>query len=234
MKRDKNFNLQYIEVELDKISAFLNGPISIYVAGGCAMAYYNLKEATKDIDVVIETADESEKLTEALLKGGYFKIEIDGIEKSYRDMRTQAMVENADGFRWDIFVGKVGNRLSLTKTMKERANMVYQKGKISLSALSREDLFLMKAITDRILDLGDMSVIAKSGLDYAVILQECSSQSRKDGNVWTGYLYDKCLELKERYGIAVPILSELKRRAIKEEVDWARNKMSKEHQRDER
>lgn len=51
MSNRRNFNLEYIEKELEKLSFSLENEMTIYVAGGCAMAYYKLKEATKDIDV---------------------------------------------------------------------------------------------------------------------------------------------------------------------------------------
>jgi hypothetical protein len=71
----------------------------------------------------------------------------------------------------------------------------------------------MKAMTKRDRDLEDMSILARSGLDYGIILRECTSQSKMDptGNVWESSLYEKCLELKNMYGIEVPFLKELKK-----------------------
>jgi hypothetical protein len=53
--RDQKFNRRYIEMELEKLNAALTRRTRVFVAGGAAMAFYGLKEATKDIDVVVES-----------------------------------------------------------------------------------------------------------------------------------------------------------------------------------
>jgi pantothenate kinase len=64
--RNQTFNKQYIEAELEKLNAALTRKTRIFVAGGAAMAFYGLKEATKDIDVVVERRTELHSLVSAL------------------------------------------------------------------------------------------------------------------------------------------------------------------------
>lgn len=52
MTERPNFDRQYIENELQKLAATLVEKNTVFVAGGAAMAFYGLKEATRDIDVV--------------------------------------------------------------------------------------------------------------------------------------------------------------------------------------
>ena len=53
----KEFSLEYIEKELDKLEKTIETPVKIYVAGGYLMANQKLKAGTKDIDVIVETSD---------------------------------------------------------------------------------------------------------------------------------------------------------------------------------
>lgn len=49
----KHFNKAYIEKQLEIIDGYLPQPIHLYVIGGGAMGFYDLKTATKDIDVIL-------------------------------------------------------------------------------------------------------------------------------------------------------------------------------------
>ena len=41
------FDAPYIDMELGKIGTRIRKPISVYLIGGCAMSFRNLKESTK-------------------------------------------------------------------------------------------------------------------------------------------------------------------------------------------
>ncbi len=174
------------------------------------MAYYGLKEATKDIDVVLLTKEESELLVCSLLRAGYHYLDGVLLSGAYRSMQSSSVVENEDGFRWDIFTKRVANTLSLTEPMMKRGNRIYEAGKLKLISLSKEDIFLMKGMTERELDLEDMYILSTSLLDYNVILKECELQSNMCDIVWEAYLYTKCEEFKEKYGFALPIARKLR------------------------
>ena len=57
-------------------------------------------------------------------------------------------------------------------------------------------------------DLEDMAILARHGLDYEAILDECIDQSNLNqrGNNWEAFLELKCKELNEKHGIVVPFL----------------------------
>ena len=49
---DRQFDASYIDHELNNIGSRIQRQVSIYLIGGCAMSFRNLKETTKDIDIV--------------------------------------------------------------------------------------------------------------------------------------------------------------------------------------
>ncbi|MEM0117204.1 MAG: hypothetical protein QXV32_02050 [Conexivisphaerales archaeon] len=171
MSGRRNFNLEYIQAELQKLSSSLETELPVYGTVGCAMAYYRLKEGTKDTDFVVRTAEESGTLVGSLLRISYHQLKYATLGNAHRGMNAQAVVENRDGFRWDVFTKKVVNKLTLTDSMMKRATKTYDGGRLKLFTLSNEDVFLMKGVTDLELDQDDMKVMTGSGLDYDVILK---------------------------------------------------------------
>ena len=69
------FDSKYIEKELKEINKNLSKKISIYIFGGGAMSFFDLKTATKDIDVILSSESEASALIKTLYKTGYDKIE---------------------------------------------------------------------------------------------------------------------------------------------------------------
>ncbi len=120
-------------------------------------------------------------------------------------MQTYAILENQDGFRWDLFLSKVCNALTLSVEMRKRANSLYQSSSLKVFIASKEDLFLFKGITEREADLDDMRILAQSGLSWEVISQECMSQSQASGVCWEDALYQNLIDLKAKYRIESPI-----------------------------
>lgn len=105
------------------------------------MAYYGLKEATKDIDAVLLTEKESELLVCSLLRAGYHHLDTLVLSGAYRSMQASSTVENQDGFRWDVFTKRVANTLSLTEPMMKRGKEIYETGKRSLFLFQRRTFF---------------------------------------------------------------------------------------------
>ena len=113
--------------------------------------------------------------------------------------------------------------------MKQRTGKMYTGIKLTVYVLSNEDLFLLKGMTERDRDLEDMAILAKSGLKYDIILNECIDQSNRDqrGNNWEASLELKCKELNEKYGILVPFLKKLEKIAEKRMINGNRKRTSK-------
>jgi len=81
------------------------------------MSYFDLKAANKDIDVLLTNETEIKQLTQALLQTGYQR----QIDKNpiYLKMKTRDIIENEDGFRWDIFIHKVCGGLTFSEGIKK-------------------------------------------------------------------------------------------------------------------
>ena len=76
------------------------------------MAFYGIKDATKDIDIILTNTNDLENLKATLKTIGYKEPESVIITRAYNNMKTSAILENQDGFRWDLFVTKVCNALT--------------------------------------------------------------------------------------------------------------------------
>lgn len=96
MTERPNFDRQYIENELQKLAATLVEKNTVFIAGGAAMSFYGLKEATKDIDVVVQTKANVDSLVLALRALGYSDPR-QGVTINYARMRATAILENIDG-----------------------------------------------------------------------------------------------------------------------------------------
>jgi len=116
----RNFDSLYVEGELRKLSAKPAGKTVVYVAGGAAMALASLKEATKDIDVIVEAPHGLKTLVSGLRAIGYADPRL-ALAINYRRMYAREILENLDGFRWDIFEKLVADKLHLSSGMIERS-----------------------------------------------------------------------------------------------------------------
>ncbi|MEM2129679.1 MAG: hypothetical protein QXZ70_03670, partial [Candidatus Bathyarchaeia archaeon] len=110
-------------------------------------------------------------------------------------------------------IAKVCNALTLSATMKQRANPLYKGDRLTVLIASKEDIFLFKGITEREADLEDMRILSETGLNWGIINQECQSQSTASGVPWEDALYQNLLDLKTKYGIESPIEKTLRKAA---------------------
>jgi hypothetical protein len=205
MTQRRSFDKNYLKQEFDKLDSKTKQSRTLFLIGGGAMAFYGLKEATKDIDIILTNTDDLKNLKTTLEAIGYKEPEPALLTNSYGNMQTNAILENPDGFRWDLFVNKVCSALTLSATMKQRANRLYRGDRLTVSIASKEDVFLFKGITERDADLEDMRTLAESGLNWNIINQECQRQSAASGVPWENALYQNLLDLKTKYDIESPI-----------------------------
>jgi hypothetical protein len=205
MSQRRSFDKNYLKQEFDKLNTTTKEPLTLFLIGGGAMAFYGLKDTTKDIDIILTNTDDLNNLKTTLEAIGYKEPKPTLITGAYNNMQTNAILENTDGFRWDLFLNKVCNALKLSKEIKKRSTALYQGDCLKISIASKEDLFLFKGITERETDLDDMGILAQSGLDWDVINQECKSQSETSGVSWEDALYQNLIDLKAKYSIESPI-----------------------------
>jgi hypothetical protein len=213
MTKRRSFDRDYLKKEFDKLDSTAKKGIGLYLIGGGAMAFYGLKVATKDIDIILTNQEDLNSLQAALGSMGYKEPNPLVITRPYNEMQTSAILENKDGFRWDLFLTKVCGKLTLSAKMQRRATSLYQGNELKVLIASKEDLFLFKAITTRDADLDDTRILAQSGLNWETIAQECKSQSKRTGVCWEDALAQNLQDLKAEYGIEAPIEKVLRKTA---------------------
>lgn len=187
--------------------------MTVYLVGGGAMAMRGDKDATKDVDLILEDEGQARALRSSL-EGLGFEVNVRP-PLECRALTDASILTSPRGMRVDLFVRKVCNKLSLSSGMKARSQPLAQLGPISLRICSREDLFLLKSVTERSRDLDDMVVLYRKGIDGKVLIDECREQGSHDalgqGRIWEAFLLEKVEEMEERYGTSVPWKKELKR-----------------------
>jgi len=98
----RRFDSEYIKSELREIGRQLDTDLTVYLIGGGAMSFRDLKETTKDIDLIVTDGDDLRILQAVLLERGY-DIVRDPSEE-YDELGAQRILENDDGCRIDIFI----------------------------------------------------------------------------------------------------------------------------------
>jgi len=198
------FDAEYIRSELERIGAHLETPLTGYLIGGGAMAFRDLKEATKDIDLVVTDGDALRELQTALLESGYEVVEEPGEE--YDDLGAQRILENDDGCRVDVFNGQVVDKLVLSEGMRRRSEAHLEAAGLSVALVSAEDIFLFKAVAGRTDDIDDMFALVQTGLDFGVIEDELQAQIDLLGQeLFVSYVNEALLELEERHNVTSPL-----------------------------
>lgn len=196
---------------MDRLSSKVKVQIRLFIIGGLGLINFGLKEATKDVDVVIQSRRELYALTRGLRSLGYSSLGPPVISRPYKKLEASRIMENSEGFRWDIFLNQICGALVLSKGMASRSTSFYGKGLLKASLASKEDLFLLKGITERKADLDDMRLLAESGLDWRIIEKECKNQSTSSGRLWENALLQNLIDLREKHNIRSPVEQTLRK-----------------------
>ena len=198
------FGREYIEDEFQQIADGLSDSLTVYLIGGGAMSLRDLKDATKDIDLVVTDSDAYGHLWAVLMDQGYS--EVQSLDPNYRALGATSCVENDDGCRLDIFNQQVANKLVLTNGMRERSDPLFATGWLTVRLVSNEDIFLFKLIAGRDDDIGDMNMLVQAGLDYDAIRSELEVQiDRLDDDQFATFANEALIDLEERYGVTTPL-----------------------------
>jgi DNA-binding Lrp family transcriptional regulator len=193
---------------LDRLGEALTEKVDVYLLGGANLILRDLKDTTKDIDVVVENKNTFRVLVEALREQGYK--ERQDLAATYEDLNPSIILEKQGFPRWDIFVEVVADALHLTPAMQERSNETRKFGSLTVHLLSLTDIFVFKSVTEREGDLEDAALIARQGeVDWEQILEEVETQEAVTDQYFSFAVLDTLDLLVERYGIAVPIRDRL-------------------------
>ena len=107
------------------------------------MRIKSLKDSTKDCDIVVENKDDFEHLAQILTKMKYER----RLETIYSDedrrIKPDDIFEHDKKNRIDLFTSTIMQDLSLSSTMKERAD-IRDYGKLKVGLLRNEDVFYSK------------------------------------------------------------------------------------------
>jgi hypothetical protein len=129
------------------------------------------------------------------------------------------IVEDVRGMRVDIFLGTICRKLHFSPGMIGRSERYGLLGNLELFICAREDIFLLKSVTERSRDLKDMAVLYAKGLNGQIIMDECAEQTLVDadggGRIWETFLVTKMEELEVEVEITIPWMSEVKKVAEK-------------------
>lgn len=201
-------NFKQITNKFEEIDNLLEKSINIYLIGGSVLLYNNLKEGTKDIDLVVRSLDDKENLEKALNILN-FKKEVPSKEYSNFDLDHIFISEK---YRLDIFNRVVCGKLVLSENMVKRAKLIKKYKFINLYTCSLEDVLVFKSITERDGDIDDCkSICFNSFIDWKVILEEIKFQIKEYGSsVWITW-FEERLNLLEDNGVDVLIISEIRK-----------------------
>ncbi|MEM4252791.1 MAG: DUF6036 family nucleotidyltransferase [Candidatus Nitrosotenuis sp.] len=205
----KKFGEAELISALSDIGAKLKKKMKIHLIGGCAMTFMGAKAATKDIDVVVTSAEEASNLIAAMEDAGFERV--NKITKEYEALEATVIMERPDKMRFDVFTRRVCGKLEIDEKMQSRSTPYRIFGNLEVHLMSGEDILLFKGMTERAADLDDMPVLVQRGIDWDTIRDACFAQ--KKSVQWADLLGTKLLDLKERHGIDAPIIKDMLDRA---------------------
>jgi hypothetical protein len=200
----ERFDRDYIESELERIGKALESSMTVYLIGGGSMSFQELKETTKDIDLIVTDGEDLRVLQGVLTANGYDVVKEPSGE--YDDLGATRILENQDGCRIDIFNRRVMDKLVLSEEMCERSETYLDTGTLSVALVSTEDIFLFKAVAGRADDIEDMFTLVQTGLDFDVIETELDQQIELLGQeLFVTFVNEALSELEERHEVSTPL-----------------------------
>lgn len=207
-------NLEDQESLLKLISNYLKKDIVCWAFGGTAMMFYGYKDSTKDIDLVFESIEDREVFIEALERLGYTKRSLLNIYSEEKSKHKNAPVMYSRGEeRFDLFVKKIF-KIELSLEIKKRFFAKHdftEKKSLVIYIVSKEDIILLKAITEREKDFEDILKICTTdkNINWDIITDEAVSQYEKGNEFVLLDLEQTILKLKKYIFIKQAYLDKL-------------------------
>jgi hypothetical protein len=212
------FDREYISSELTRIGMRLDTPITVYLIGGGAMAFRDLKETTKDIDLVVTSGDDLRVLQAVLHDCGYEIVTEPG--EAYDSLGAQRIFENDEGCRIDLFNQQVVDKLMLSDGMRQRSESRLDTGRLTVALVSRADIFLFKSVAGRTDDIEDLFGLVQTGLNFDTVEGELQRQIDLLGQeLFVSHINEALLELEAQYNVTTPLagpVSEITERVYQE------------------
>lgn len=200
----ERFDSRYIRSELERIAEHLEEPLTVFLIGGGAMAFRGLKDATKDIDLVVSSGEELGHLPAVLLELGYETVR--EVDEEYEELGAKQILENEDGCRIDVFNRQVMDGLILSPGIRERSERYLAVGNLVVQLVSPEDIFLFKAVAGRADDIEDMFSLLQTGLDFDIVREELETQiDLLEQELFVTYVNEALIDMAEQYNVTTPL-----------------------------
>lgn len=198
------FGREYILQEFEAIGHELETEVTAYLVGGGAMSFRDLKDTTKDIDLVVTSSEEYERLLGVLNGMGYE--EATELDDEYKRLGARHCVKNDDRCQIDLFYKQIANKLFFSEGMEERSEELATHRPLSVRIASLEDIFLFKSVAERPDDIDDMATLVQSSLDFEEVKDEIETQVQLlNGEYFTTTISGSLNELEEKHGVQPPI-----------------------------
>lgn len=204
MSHRSRFGRDYIEAELQEIADYLQTDVEAYLVGGGAMSLRDLKDTTKDIDLVVVNEEGLRRLMGALSDLGYE--EVTDLGEEYETLGARHCVRNEEGCQFDVFHRQIARKLYFSSGMVERSDDFISTQYLTVGLVSREDIFLFKSVAERADDIGDMATLVQTGLDFDIIEKEIEEQiDLVGGDRFVTVIAGSLEELDQEEGIQTPL-----------------------------
>lgn len=170
----ENWTRETIRAELEAISTCLDEPVDAYLVGGSAMVAQEFKPTTPDIDLIVPSEQDIERLRDAMVAAGCAcakRQETDGTI-------TRLQFVNDKGREIDVFNTQIGDGLILSDGIRQRSEPYIETARADISVISPEDIYLSKlAHSSRLKDSGDTTALSRADLDFDVVREELAAQN---------------------------------------------------------
>jgi len=173
MSREPTFEATAIREQFSELASLIDSELTVYLIGGGALTLQDMKNATRDIDLIVREKSELQQLWNVLRDAGYHPQE--DVAAEYNDLDAVFILEK-DRRRFDVFHERVAGVLYLSDPMVSRSRHLFEEGNLSVRTVSLNDIFLFKAVANRDDDVADMIRIAQTGIDEDVIIEEIMTQ----------------------------------------------------------
>ena len=203
----------------DEIGKKLPRDFEVYLLGGENMRIRNLKDRTKDCDIVVKDQKAFRTIIKILKNIGYESI--NGTNYSPEDDRIgpSDILRHGSRSRIDIFTNIIGKKIYLSSRMMKRAE-IKRFGHLLLGILKIEDVFLLKAVTDREGDIHDMQRLAQSeGFNWDMVWDELERQQKETRYDLYSFFIEQIDDLIEQTGIRPPFYRKLIRNVIDSKIE---------------
>lgn len=190
-----------------QISEEVHEKVYIYLIGGAAMMFFERKDQTKDIDVVVTTNKEY-RVMKKTMENLRFKPQLP--TKEYEKFDLSQIYVRGD-FRIDIFEKTVCKGFFLSNNIIKRAEKIFENNGVDIFVCSTTDVFLFKTFTQREGNIDDCISLARTNILWEEMLKEIKLQiAHSKKPVWITYIGER-LDLLEDKGVQVPIMKEINR-----------------------